>query len=78
MEYARAKEFASAYLAQEAYSRLADRTLDQFLLVESYLAANVDPTKMPPETSRLAVADVQKELADLLTLQQLGMSLERR
>ena len=77
MNYERAEQFAAAYQVQDIYSRLTERTLDQFLKLQSYVAGGVDPNKMSPEDARLAAIDVRQTVANVQALEQIGAELHQ-
>ncbi len=78
MSYERAEQFAGVYQVQDIYSRLTERTLDQFLKLQSYVAGGVDPTKMSPEDARLAATDVRQTLSNVQALDQIGGELRQK
>lgn len=77
MEYDRVQQFAAAYQMQDTFARLQQQTLDQFLLLQSYVIYDFDQDKVTPETAKTAARDVLKTIADLRSMDEVGEGLRQ-
>ena len=78
MTYAHVKQYSAVYSLQAQFTQLQTETLGAFLQIQSYVMGGEDPNKFSPAIAEKARADVQKTLADLLAMEQIGQSLQKQ
>jgi hypothetical protein len=77
MEYPQVQRYASAYQVQDDFAAVQSRTLEEFLQLESYGVFEFDPKKMSPADAQAASTDVQRTIAHLIAMDQIGDGLAK-
>ena len=75
MEYDQVQRYAAVYQLQDKYSALQDRTIDEFLQLQSYVIYGFDPKKITPVDAGSAELDTRRALAHLVAMDQVGTAL---
>ncbi len=75
MEYQHVQHYSEAYLIQNQFTTVQSQTLDGVLQLQSYFQYGFDPNKFPPAEAEAALKDVQRTLAHLLAMEQIGASV---
>jgi hypothetical protein len=75
MEYDQVQRYSAVYQLQDKYSALQDRTIDEFLQLQSYVIYGFDPKKITPVDAGSAELDTRRALAHLVAMDQVGTAL---
>ncbi len=77
MEYPEVQRYAAAYQVQDDFAAVQTGTLEEFLQLESYGVFEFDPKKMSPTDAQAASTDVQRTIAHLIAMDQIGEGLAK-
>lgn len=75
MHYDDAEKFAEAYDTQEVFNGLQSQTLENYLKLNSYVAANKDPKNLTQGEIESAMSDVRNTMAHLGAMRDLSRGL---
>jgi len=75
MHYDDVEKFAEAYDTQEAFNGLQNQTLENYLKLISYVAANNDPKNLSQADVESAISDVRNTIAHLGAMRDISHNL---
>jgi cell division protein FtsB len=75
MNYKSVQRFAESYDLQEVFNELQNQTLDNYLNLDSHIAAKKDPKDLTPQEAQAAMPDVRVTMAHLGAMRDLSGGL---
>lgn len=75
MDYDDVEKFAEAYDTQDAFNALQSQTLENYLKLISYVAANKDPKNLSQADVESAISDVRNTIVHLGAMRDLSLNL---
>jgi hypothetical protein len=75
MDYKAVQRFSESYDLQDVYNRLQSQTLDNYLNLNSHVAAKSDPKSLTPQEAEATMSDVRVTMAHLGAMRDLSRGL---
>ncbi len=75
MDYKAVQQFAESYDLQEVYNGLQNQTLNNYLNLNSHIAAERDSKSLTPQEAKAAMPDVRTTMAHLVAMQDISRGL---